>query len=213
MTENGKARELIATSETTVKVDPQNGWYLKRFAALQFEGSVDNFGTNMPIHVLEQQLPKEDTMKLDDAVIEGQEIDYSRFYDEKGNEYSSVSELVQTRLGLDDDDAIQEYNKENPSLPYIPYEKLRDMDKKDIPEMLSSVVDEADYVDAYKEVTHVASYHVEVTPILSNHPCSEACELFYNGIEWKCYPDDTELNDVIAHPEQYIVIPVLFSDK
>lgn len=53
MTENEKARELIATSETTVKVDPQNGWYLKRFAALQFEGSVDNFGTNMPIHVLE----------------------------------------------------------------------------------------------------------------------------------------------------------------
>ena len=51
------------------------------------------------------------------------------------------------------------------------------------------------------------------TDILSNHPCSEACELFYNGIEWKCYPDDTELNDVIAHPEQYIVIPVLFSDK
>ena len=115
MTENEKARELIATSETTVKVDPQNGWYLKRFAALQFEGSVDNFGTNMPIHVLEQQLPKEDTMKLDDAVIEGQEIDYSMFYDEKGNEYSSVSELVQTRLGLYDDDAIQEYNKENPT--------------------------------------------------------------------------------------------------
>lgn len=46
MTENEKARELIATSETTVKVDPQNGWYLKRFAALQFEGSVDNFSTN-----------------------------------------------------------------------------------------------------------------------------------------------------------------------
>ena len=59
MTENEKVRELIATSETTVKVDPQNGWYLKRFAALQFEGSVDNFSTNMPIHVLEQQLPKE----------------------------------------------------------------------------------------------------------------------------------------------------------
>lgn len=84
MTENEKARELIATSETTVKVDPQNGWYLKRFAALQFEGSVDNFSTNMPIHVLEQQLPKDDTMKLDDAVIEGQDFDYGKFYDEKG---------------------------------------------------------------------------------------------------------------------------------
>lgn len=89
MTENEKARELIATSETTVKVDPQNGWYLKRFAALQFEGSVDNFSTNMPIHVLEQQLPKDDTMKLDDAVIEGQDFDYSKFYDERGNESSN----------------------------------------------------------------------------------------------------------------------------
>lgn len=169
MTKNEKAKELIATSETTVKVDPQNGWYLKRFAALQFEGSMDNFGTNMPIHVLEQQLPKEDTVKLDDAIIEGQDIDYSKFYDEKGNEYSSVSELVQTLLGLDDDDSIQEYNKENPDLPYIPYEKLRDMDKKDVPEMLSSTVNEADYVDAYKEVTDIASYHVEVTPMSNNY--------------------------------------------
>lgn len=169
MTENEKARELIATSETTVKVDPQNGWYLKRFAALQFEGSVDNFGTNMPIHVLEQQLPKDDTMKLDDAVIEGQDFDYSKFYDERGNEYSSVSELVQTQLGLDDDDSIREYNEENPDLPFIPYEKLREMDKKDIPELLLSVADEADYIDAYKEVTDIESWNVEVTPMSNNY--------------------------------------------
>ena len=169
MTENEKARELIATSETTVKVDPQNGWYLKRFAALQFEGSVDNFSTNMPIHVLEQQLPKDDTMKLDDAVIEGQDFDYSKFYDERGNEYSSVSELVQTLLDLDDDESIQEYNEENPDLPYIPYEKLREMDKKDIPKLLLSVADEADYVDAYKEVTDIESWNVEVTPMSNNY--------------------------------------------
>lgn len=169
MTENEKAKELIATSETTVKVDPQNGWYLKRFAALQFEGSVDNFSTNMPIHVLEQQLPKDDTMKLDDAVIEGQDFDYSKFYDERGNEYSSVSELVQTLLNLDDDDSIQEYNEENPDLPYIPYEKLREMDKKDIPELLLSVADEADYVDAYKEVSDIESWNVEVTPMSNNY--------------------------------------------
>lgn len=102
MTENEKAKELIATSETTVKVNPQNGWYLKRFAALQFEGSVDNFSTNMPIHVLEQQLPKDDTMKLDDAVIEGQDFDYSKFYDERGNEYplSGSKRTVLQRLPL-----------------------------------------------------------------------------------------------------------------
>ena len=169
MTENEKARELITTSETTVKVDPQNGWYLKRFAALQFEGSVDNFSTNMPIHVLEQQLPKDDTMKLDDAVIEGQDFDYNKFYDERGNEYSSVSELVQTLLDLDDDDSIQEYNKENSDLPYIPYEKLQEMDKKDIPELLLSVADEADYVDAYKEKTDIESWNVEVTPMSNNY--------------------------------------------
>lgn len=169
MTENEKAKELIATSETTVKVNPQNGWYLKRFAALQFEGSVDNFSTNMPIHVLEQQLPKDDTMKLDDAVIEGQDFDYSKFYDERGNEYSSVSELVQTLLDLDDDDSIQEYNEENPDLPYIPYEKLREMDKNDIPELLLSVADEADYVDAYKEVSDIESWNVEVTPMSNNY--------------------------------------------
>ena len=169
MNKENTAENLIASRSLNVTIDPQNGWYLKRFAALQFKGSVDNFDSNMPIHVLKQQLPKKDTMKLDDAVIEGQDIDYSKFYDENGNEYSSVSELVQTQLNLDDDDAIQEYNKENPDLPYIPYEKLREMDKKDIPEMLLSVVDEADYVDAYKELTNVASWNVEVVPMSNNY--------------------------------------------
>lgn len=169
MNKKNTAEKLIASRSLNVTIDPQNGWYLKRFAALQFEGSVDNFGTNMPIHVLEQQLPKDDTMKLDDAVIEGQDFDYSKFYDERGNEYSSVSELVQTQLGLDDDDSIREYNEENPDLPFIPYEKLREMDKKDIPELLLSVADEADYIDAYKEVTDIESWNVEVTPMSNNY--------------------------------------------
>lgn len=169
MNKENTAEKLIASRSLNVTIDPQNGWYLKRFAALQFEGSVDNFSTNMPIHVLEQQLPKDDTMKLDDAVIEGQDFDYNKFYDERGNEYSSVSELVQTKLGLDDDDSIREYNEENPDLPFIPYEKLREMDKKDIPELLLSVADEADYVDAYTEVTNIESWNVEVTPMSNNY--------------------------------------------
>lgn len=143
--------------------------YLKQLAALQFPGSIDNLSTRLPIYALEQQLPKDDTVKLDDAVIEGQDIEYSKFYDEDGCSYSSVSELVEVQLGLDDDDSIQEYNEENQDLPYIPYEKLREMDKKDIPELLLSVVDEADYVDAYKEVTDIASYNVEVVPMSSNY--------------------------------------------
>ena len=143
--------------------------YLKQLAALQFPGSIDNLSTRLPIYALEQQLPEDDTMKLDDAVIEGQDFDYSKFYDERGNKYSSVSELVKTQLGLDDDDSIREYNEENPDLPFIPYEKLREMDKKDIPELLLSVADEADYIDAYKEVTDIESWNVEVTPMSNNY--------------------------------------------
>lgn len=80
--------------------------YLKQLAALQFPGSIDNLSTRLPIYALEQQLPKEDTMKLDDAVIEGQDIDYSKFYDEHGDSYSSVSELVEVQLGLNDDKSL-----------------------------------------------------------------------------------------------------------
>lgn len=54
-------------------------------------------------------------------------------------------------------------------MPYIPYEKLREMDKKDIPELLLSVADEADYVDAYKEVSDIESWNVEVTPMSNNY--------------------------------------------
>ena len=52
---------------------------------------------------------------------------------------------------------------------FIPYEKLREMDKKDIPELLLSVADEADYVDAYSEVTNIESWNVEVTPMSNNY--------------------------------------------
>ena len=48
--------------------------YLKQLAALQFPGSIDNLSTRLPIYALEQQLPKDDTVKLDDAVIEGQDF-------------------------------------------------------------------------------------------------------------------------------------------
>lgn len=88
MTENEKAKELIATSETTVKVDPQNGWYLKRFAALQFEGSVDNFSTNMPIHLydIDYDLDDGDRIMVDDSLYD----DALDAFDEYDIEYEEV---------------------------------------------------------------------------------------------------------------------------
>lgn len=51
------------------------------------------------------------------------------------------------------------------------------------------------------------------TDILCNVPCPEANELFYNGYRWSCYPNASELSNIIQHPEQYIVIPVLFEEQ
>lgn len=39
----------------SVLVNETSSYYLKQYAALQFPGSVDNFGTKTPIHLLQQQ--------------------------------------------------------------------------------------------------------------------------------------------------------------
>lgn len=39
----------------SVLVNDTSSYYLKQYAALQFPGSVDNFGTKTPIHLLQQQ--------------------------------------------------------------------------------------------------------------------------------------------------------------
>ena len=83
MNKENTAEKLIASRSLNVTIDPQNGWYLKRFAALQFEGSVDNFSTNMPIHVLEQQLPKDDNHEDWMTLIMKVKIRYNKFYDER----------------------------------------------------------------------------------------------------------------------------------
>lgn len=45
--------------------------YLKQLAALQFPGSIDNYSTITPIHVLQQQLRSDEDMSLSDAANSG----------------------------------------------------------------------------------------------------------------------------------------------
>lgn len=53
----------------SVLVNDTSSYYLKQYAALQFPGSVDNFGTKTPIHLLQQQEESEHSVSLREASI------------------------------------------------------------------------------------------------------------------------------------------------
>lgn len=48
----------------TINVSSQSESALKAYAALQFPGSIDNFGTKTPIHMLMQQADSEHQLVL-----------------------------------------------------------------------------------------------------------------------------------------------------
>ena len=168
MNNENTAENLIASRALIVTIDPQNGWYLKQYAALQFEGSIDNFSTRLPIHVLEEQCRSDTSMRLDDAISEYIELDTAKLYDGDNNDYDTVSELIQTRLDLDDDEAIAKHNSDPSLCPFIPYEDLMKMEKNERPEQLQYVSDEAEYVDAYSDETGLFASSVTVIP-MTNH--------------------------------------------
>ena len=99
--------------------------YLKQLAALQFPGSIDNYSTITPIHVLQQQLRSDEDMSLSDAANSGYTLgEGTRFYDNEGNGYDSISKLVMDAIGICSDEEVQEYNIENPERPFVRFEEL-----------------------------------------------------------------------------------------
>ena len=93
-----------------INVNPQSESALKAYAALQFPGSIDNFGTKTPIHLLMQQADSEHNLVLTDACDSDCDLDGAQF-DYLGTIYDTVSELVKDRLGLktDEDVAYQRF--------------------------------------------------------------------------------------------------------
>lgn len=106
----------------TINVNPQSESALKAYAALQFPGSIDNFGTKTPIHLLMQQADSEHSLVLTDACDSDCDLDGAQF-DYLGTIYDTVSELVKDRLGLQTDEDVAKFNKNN-SAPFVSYEKL-----------------------------------------------------------------------------------------
>lgn len=137
----------------SVLVNETSSYYLKQYAALQFPGSVDNFGTKTPIHLLQQQEESEHNVSLREACDSDYDLDGAQFLFE-GETYDSVTDLVKENLGLDDEESIQEYNKHPRFDPFIPYEELVDKknaDREDIRDIHDShcLDTMADYVDMY----------------------------------------------------------------
>lgn len=137
----------------SVLVNDTSSYYLKQYAALQFPGSVDNFGTKTPIHLLQQQEESEHSVSLREACDSDYDLDGAQFLFE-GETYDSVTDLVKENLGLDDEESIQEYNEHPRFDPFIPYEELVDKknaDREDIRDIRDShrLDTMADYVDMY----------------------------------------------------------------
>lgn len=105
----------------TINVSSQSESALKAYAALQFPGSIDNFGTKTPIHMLMQQADSEHQLVLTDACDSDCDLDGAQF-DYLGTIYDTVSELVKDRLGLKTDEDVAMFNKNNPT-PFVSYEK------------------------------------------------------------------------------------------
>lgn len=112
----------------SVLVNDTSSYYLKQYAALQFPGSVDNFGTKTPIHLLQQQEESEHSVSLREACDSDYDLDGAQFLFE-GATYDSVTDLVKDNLCLDDEESIQKYNEHPRFDPFIPYEELVDKKK------------------------------------------------------------------------------------
>ena len=149
----------------TINVSSQSESALKAYAALQFPGSIDNFGTKTPIHMLMQQADSEHQLVLTDACDSDCDLDGAQF-DYLGTIYDTVSELVKDRLGLKTDEDVAMFNKNNPT-PFVSYEKLfgsYDVDDEDMQRIFDahSLANEADYVDMYTPVSDVSSCEILV---------------------------------------------------
>lgn len=116
----------------SVLVNDTSSYYLKQYAALQFPGSVDNFGTKTPIHLLQQQEESEHSVSLREACDSDYDLDGAQFLFE-GATYDSVTDLVKDNLCLDDEESIQKYNEHPRFDPFIPYEELEELDNHGIP--------------------------------------------------------------------------------
>lgn len=163
-----------------INLSEKERFYLRRYAALQFPGSVDNYSTRNPIHFLEEKAGEYIPVPMDEfGDDEVALIEYG--YD---NSYHSVEELVADALCLDchNDEEIKVYNKEaaeNAEIQFITFEKAQE--DGHIPGFENTIYDVEDYLKAYGIDTDEVSFYrlpdsFEVKAISFTHKGAEEME-------------------------------------
>lgn len=163
-----------------ISLNDKESFYLRRYAALQFPGSVDNYSTRNPIHFLEEKAGEYIPVPMDEfGDDEIALIEYG--YD---NSYNSVEELVADALCLDchNDEEIEAYNKEaaeNAEIQFVTFEKAQEDGR--IPGAESTIYDVEDYLKAYGIDTDEVSFYrlpdsFEVKAISFTHKGAEEME-------------------------------------
>lgn len=127
--------------------------YLKRFAALQFPGSKDNYSTRHPIHFLQEQTDERvevEMSEFEDYIDDIVSIEYRNCGDY--DTYESVEGLVANHLEIDpdDQDSIAQFNeraKEEDEPQFVPFAEA--IKANEIPGCDEYIYDVSDYLSAY----------------------------------------------------------------
>lgn len=152
-----------------IKVYGKYEYNLKALAALQFPGSIDNFGRENSLHILEEQLYSNAYVPLGNAINQGKDLTDAKFFDQNENSHKSISDVVLSLLCIEEDD-VDDYNEENPDLPFVRYEDIFDKQRDEVlPERLNNVGNEGEYVNAYEPVTGVSSFGIDVCLMSDNY--------------------------------------------
>lgn len=133
-----------------INLSETESFYMRRFAALQFPGSISNYSTRHPIHFLQEKSGEQ----IEVPASEFNEHDIVAIVNEadNGNSFDTLEELVADFLEIDayNQDEIDAYNKvanREDKPQFVTYKQA--MKTNFIPGCYDEVFDAEDYLAAY----------------------------------------------------------------
>ena len=161
-----------------IRCDERQEYCLRRMAALQFPGSIENYCTKHPIHLLQQRSSDRQKMRFNDAFydhnLKGAQYEYEDVF------YDSIDEMLKAILNIDgyDEEEIRDYNEQREfrgELGYYPYERFLTLGPD---EYQWANANEQDYLNAYdvneaEVFVYPQSEHFETMAIAFTHQALE----------------------------------------